>query len=161
MAQTQEYRDLHKEEKRLYDKERNLKNKDKIKETNHKYYEENKKQVLATNAIYREKHNIEISIINQSYYQKNKEKICKRSQENYRNNKNEISKKATIRARHRRQNDIDFRLKQNISRALNRYLKLGKVGNITANIVPNSIKEYREYIENKFEYWMNWKNQGR
>jgi len=60
--------------------------------------------------------------------------------------------------------DINFRLKSNISKLLNKYLKRNckkKAGNTCQNLLGYSIAQLKNHLENLFESWMNWSNWGK
>lgn len=58
--------------------------------------------------------------------------------------------------------DPSFRLYENHSRAIRRFLKSNKVpirSKVWINL-PYSPKELRQHLENQFEPWMHWDNYG-
>lgn len=96
------------------------------------------------------------------YYLANKEK-CNLQSKNYRKvNKIKINKKANQTAKIRKINDPIYKLKCNLRRNLckifkeNKYIKNSK----THEILGCSFQEFKQYLESKFQYWMNWDNHG-
>lgn len=74
----------------------------------------------------------------------------------------ELRERRMFRESCRRENDDVFRFKKNV-RSLVRasFRSKGEVKNSkTEEILGCSILEFREYIENQFEPWMNWNNHG-
>ena len=107
------------------------------------------------------------------YYLLNKESIISKSKEYYENNKeskleyqknyNKINKdKRNTYLSERRQNDPLFRLITNVRNLIynsfyyNGYSKNSK----TEELLGCSFEELKEYLESKFEPWMNWDNRG-
>ena len=107
------------------------------------------------------------------YYLINKEKIISKSKEYYENNKeskleyqkdyqrNNRDKRNTY-LNERRQNDPLFKLITNVRNLIynsfyyNGYSKNSK----TEELLGCSFEELKEYLESKFEPWMNWDNRG-
>jgi hypothetical protein len=66
--------------------------------------------------------------------------------------------------KNRRKNDIVFKFKNNISRAIHRNLTEGKQGNKTENIFKSigyDLNELKNHIESQFDSKMNWDNYGK
>jgi hypothetical protein len=100
---------------------------------------------------------------NKRYKLENKEKQILVKKIYYINNKEYLMKKHTEYLNKRYKNDILFRL-QILSRSSIKNIFINK--NIkkkskTKEIIGCSFEELRTYLENKFEPWMNWGNQGR
>ncbi len=100
-----------------------------------------------------------IKTIRSKYYQKNKDTILL---------KNKVIKKKNwdnmlIGLREKRKNDPIYRLKQVTRCAI--YKSLTGKGFIKSErshkILGCSIEDFKEYIESKFETWMNWENYGK
>ena len=125
-----------KEYREKYNKEYNLKNKERIKEHNQRYYVKNKIH-LAENM--------------KEYYSINKEQINKINTEYMK----EYQKK-------RKQIDPLYRLSKRIRDSVNQSLKKKHTykNNTTVNIIGCSFNQLKEYIESQFEPWMNWNNMG-
>jgi tRNA nucleotidyltransferase/poly(A) polymerase len=70
-----EYRENHKEEKKLYDQEYKNNHKERIKLRDKKYYENNKEEIELKQREYRNNHNEEIKLKRKEYREANLEKI--------------------------------------------------------------------------------------
>jgi hypothetical protein len=107
------------------------------------------------------------------YYQKHKDKIKNKSKENkkklgdaeklYQKKYRELNKeKRNLKEIERRKNDILYKLtcyyRASINQAFrkNNYTKNSKAH----TILDCSFEEFKQYIESKFEPWMNWNNYG-
>lgn len=127
-------------------------------EYRHNYYQENKEQVKQ-DSVDRE--------YSKKYREANPEKVKSHNQKYgkvYRtNNKEKIRAKARKYEKVRRKNDPSFRLRKNISRAIN--FQLSKIGlsklTTCMKYVSFSVNELVAYLEKQFESWMNWQNQGK
>lgn len=77
-------------------------------------------------------------------------------------NKEKINKSKRERYKARMQNDILFRVKENIRQAIKRAFKEKnhKKSSKTTNILGCTFDELKVYLENKFESWMSWDNYG-
>jgi hypothetical protein len=159
-----------KERKRLYDIEYRKKNADKIKEReknrdktkkaeyDKKYYLENIEKVIQ----YREENKNVINEKKKQYRQKNKQSI-KDYMAKYRKEKKDlilISKKKYHDERIK--NDPLYKLSCNIRVLIRGSLngKGHKKNTKTENILGCSFEEFKQYLESKFEPWMNWNNYG-
>jgi hypothetical protein len=96
------------------------------------------------------------------YYIKNRKKILNYSKEYFIKNKERESKKNNDRYRERRKNDPLYKLITNIKRNIrggmvrNNFQKKSR----TNEILDCSYEEFKIYIENQWEPWMNWDNYG-
>lgn len=130
-----------------------LKNKDKIKEYQKGIvYDPIKKREYYLN-------NIELIKLKSSVnYLLNKDKKIKYQQEYYKNNRDKIYKYLSD----KRENDNLYNLTVNVRNLINNsfynegYSKSSK----TQEILGCSFIEFKEYLELKFENWMNWENKG-
>lgn len=92
-------------------------------------------------------------------YKKNNNKILKEKHKiYYEKNKKELNKKACD----KRKNNIILKLKHKISCSIRRSIKRKKFNkkSKSSEILGCSIVEFKKYIENQFEPWMNWNNYG-
>ena len=127
------YRLAHKEERRAYDK---------------KNYDENKE-------YFEEKNN--------NYHLENKEDRKKYKKNYYQINKHKINDSCRIYIKHKRNNNVSFNLRCQVSKNINRILKSqgsSKNGNSILDFLYYSIQELKEHIEKQFESWMTWNNWG-
>ena len=158
-----------------YNKQYWLDNKDKLAPSNHEYYDKNKEKILKRNKYYREnvldankekerikKYKFEkeekISEEQKIWREKNKKYTLDYAKKYRINNKNKINKDF-IKRYHQ---DQLFKLSVNIRNAIrkplkeNGYTKKSK----TTDILGCSFEEFKLYLENQFEEWMNWNNHG-
>ena len=91
---------------------------------------------------------------------------CKISSKNFRNDNPEYGKnwknnnrdKTNERERNRRRNDINFKLKKNISRAVGRAIIKNK--NSTNKYLPYTVQALKKHLESQFDANMTWNNYG-
>lgn len=159
-----------KEAKRLYDIEYRLKNKNKIAIRKRKWFKANP-EIIKKSRI-RNKHSKKIS--DKKYADKNKNKV-----NNYKKSwaldnpdkvklaklkYNEANKdKRAKKERERKQTDSLYKLKCNIRISIGASIRrrgFNKTSK-TEIILGCSIKEFKIYLESKFESWMNWDNYGK
>lgn len=89
----------------------------------------------------------------QEYYIENKNVIINRQKEN--------KEKINQRIRNRYENNINFRLRQNIRNRFYHAIKKGIKSKSVLNILGCSIEDFHNYIESKFKPEMSWDNQGK
>lgn len=112
------------------------------------YKQNNKDKIKKSMKEYRLKNKIIIKEKNKIYRQNNVE-TCRNSAKNYQ--------------RKLRKENIEFRLKSNISRAIKFYLsKIGcsKERKSLRNYFAYTMQELKDHIESQFDPWMNWNNHG-
>lgn len=125
-----------------------------------KIYRENNKDIIKEkrDEIYRTTEGRKkIRDYQKKYYHENKDKLLPellKRQKKYREKINE-------RNRNKYQNDINFKLKHNIKRAILKGLKGEVKKDSTIEILGCTIKEFKLYLENNWEEWMNWDNYGK
>lgn len=115
-------------------KEKSAANRDKKRIYNSEYYAKNSENIKQSVASYAEKHVVKLKQYHNSYYKS------------------------------RRKNDINFKLKTNISANISFYLKntgSSKNNKQTLKYLQYSIEELKNHLESLFEPWMNWENYGR
>lgn len=156
----------------FYIKEYRENNKEIIAEKKRNYYLNNKEKYYNGNdGIYNKE---AISERNRNYYQKNKSIIAEKSKDYYQRIKNDedyINKRTTYRKnnkdkinsqiRHRYKNDILYKIKNIIRTGINKSIKKENKYSRTLTILGCSFEDFMLYIENKFEFWMNWENYGK
>lgn len=94
------------------------------------------------------------------YYEKNREKILKNVSSYHKNNKSSIN----LYKVERRKNDSVYKLHYVIGSKIRKSLKFKGFykKNSTLEIIGcPSYDKFREYLESKFESWMNWDNYGK
>lgn len=155
-----------KEERKQYQKEyrENDKNKDKAKQYQDDYY-------LKTRDIRRDKR----KEMNKLYREKNKEKLIEKSKEYYENNKIKESNRKKkynknnrdiINKRYKERCNTNpiFKFKRDIKNCISSSLRkkgYKKNNEKTEDILGCTIEQFRKYIEDQFEPWMNWDNHGK
>jgi hypothetical protein len=133
-----EYKEVNKDKRREYDKNRI---RDKEKSIN--YYILNKERIISKS---------------KEYYENNKESKLEYQKEYNKNNK----ESRNLYLNERRKNDPLFKLITNVRNLIynsfyyNGYSKNSK----TEELLGCSFEELKEYLESKFEPWMNWDNRG-
>lgn len=165
------WRYKNKDDLRIYSQEYYSKNKDYLLETRQQYYINNKKQILHKNKEYRiqNKDNIqayEASIKRKNTRNKRAKRLRKENLDRYRSydctpKRREAKRKQT---QLRRKNDLGYRLRGNVSRAVRRAIfNNGKVknGNSILRFLPYTIDELKNHLESQFKSWMSWDNYGR
>lgn len=139
------------------------------------YRAENKCKISKQRKEYRKKNLEVMRIKDREYYQKNKKIVKELSRKRYRKNRQKESirgkvyrkknrEKINKRQKNRRDNDIQFRLRQNISSIILQKLKRrlsNKKYQSSFNYLPYIIEELMQHLEKQFEPWMNWSNYGR
>jgi hypothetical protein len=94
------------------------------------------------------------------YYSENRDKKIAQNKQYRILNKDAFN----IRKRQKYNTDPSFRLRSIISRAIAAFLKRqkhNKNGKSCLNYLDYTIKQLKAHIQNKFEPWMTWRNQGR
>jgi len=157
------YVGLNKEKLQEYNEKYREENFEKLKEYKNNYYEKNKVEILEKNKLYYTDNRDKILIKQGEYYknyrEENKESIKKSNKEWKLKNKeyhNEYIKNRCI-------NDSLFNLTHKI-RSLVRlsFTNKGiKKNSKTSQILGCSFEDFKLYLENNFEHWMNWNNYGK
>jgi hypothetical protein len=166
------------------DQKKYEKNKEKVKSRSRKYYKDNKVVVSARNKQYRVDNTEKLAASSKQYYDNNKEIISEKDAAYYQENKEHITarvknyrinnkEKINKAQRERYNNDITYRLRDSISKQINRYLKKGgssKNGESCEKYLPYTVQELEDHLEFLFSepsnltpdgiVWMNWENQG-
>jgi len=109
-------------------------------------YQQNKRS--SYHKKYRDSHKEEIKSYNQQYYQENKVELNSAHNEYIKDLRN---------------NDTLFKLKDNISKCINRALRRNfssKNGESSSEYLPYSIQELKQHLEKQFDPWMTWNNWG-
>ena len=138
------YRDKNKEHKQEYDKNYRATHQEEYKE----YCVENAEEIAKARHDYYVEHKEERKAHNQEWYADNKDR------------KHAINAKYVMQ---RLQEDMSFRLRHNVSRTINKYLKLSnssKNGNSILDFLPYTMQGLKTHLEKQFEPWMSWDNYG-
>jgi len=157
------YEEIEKDKKKKYYQE----NKEEIKENStknrnltkqrarsKKYYQKNKEKLLLKSKNYYQENKEEISIKTKIYRKENSEKI----KNNIKNRRDKINKSNN----ERRKIDSFFKFSTDIRNLIRISFKNKsfKKNTKTEKILGCSIKDFKIYIESKFESWMTWENHG-
>lgn len=139
-------------------KERSEKNKEKLKE----YREANKEKLKEYQKKYYEANNETHKLNIKKYYHENKSKVSEKHKIYYKNNKTKIISKANEYIKNRIKNDPIYKFRTRVRNLISTSIKKrgGKKLTKTEIILGCTFDEFRIYIENKFEPWMNWDNYG-
>ena len=158
-----QYREKNKESLSLKKKELWKNNKQLLQADNKKYYENNKEEIKLLSIEYYHNNKETISEQRKQYRQENKEQIIESKKIYYQNNKEKIKNKAKQYKHKRRQEDLSFKLRENVSCDIRRALKNRKItkgGQSTWNNLPYSLDNLIDHLKSLFEPWMNSENYG-
>ena len=126
------------------------------KEQRKKYKENKKEEILRQAKIYREKNKDRINLSRRGKY--------KESSLAYRiSNKEQIIKQKNIYKKNKRNNNLQFKIRENISASIRSAIKnagSNKQSNSFLNYVDWNINDLKQHLEKQFESWMNWNNWG-
>jgi hypothetical protein len=123
--------------------------KDKVKKRNKNYYLKHKEKLLKNKKIY---HKI--------YWKKNKDKLNKKKQQYRKKNKLRLNKKQSIYQKNRRQTDINYKIRCNLSTRLYLSVKNNYKSIHTLELLGCSIDFLKKYLESQFKEGMSWNNYG-
>lgn len=154
-----EYRKNNRESKLEYNKKYREENKEKIREYRKVYRRENIEYITQKDREYKKLNPDKFKKYREEYYEKNKDKY----QDSYKNNKNEVLERQRLYQNERRRLDPLYKISKNIRTSI--YQSLTKNGyskkSKTYKIIGCTFLEFKNYIESKFEPWMNWENYGK
>lgn len=140
-------------------------------------YEKNKEKFLQRCKEYKQKNKEHLAISNKNYHQKNKETIKERKQLTYLKNKHKSKIKNKIWRENNKEhileynrnyyntrmiNDNLFKLKNIIRASIRHSFKRTNYNknSKTIEILGCTFEDFKIYLESKFETWMNWDNYG-
>ena len=133
-------------------------NKERLSKNRSERYQLNKDFFILKSSNYYKNNREEIKIKSNLYYENNRESKLEYQKEYQKNNRD----KRNTYLVERRQNDPLFKLITNVRNLIynsfyyNGYSKNSK----TEELLGCSFEELKEYLESKFEPWMNWDNRG-
>lgn len=141
-----------------YKKKYRKKNLKAIRKKGREYYHGHKTEAQQ----YREDNKQAIKENKQQYYKDNKSEFQKRSGKYYKQNRKAIIKKNVAYRKEREKQDSAYKFKNNVRSLIRETFKNNsfKKAAKTETILGCTITEFRQYIESKFEPWMNWDNYG-
>jgi hypothetical protein len=131
---------------------------EKYKNTQKKYRENNKKflNLLAKN--YRENNKDKIKIYSQKHYCDNREKYSLYARQWREKHLEHIKMKNRKYLRKRRNEDIEFKIIDNLRRRIHHAIKGNSKSNISINLIGCSIIQLKQHLESQFKLGMNWNN---
>ena len=154
------YNKKYRENNKEYFKKYNKKYKEENKEYHQEYFKEyaKKEEVKEYQKKYRENNKDTMTEYNKKYYLENSEKIKENVSKYKLNNKDKINQNVSL----KKKNDPLFALRNSISKSILKSIKISghTKKNKTTEILGCNIREFKIYIESKFENWMTWKNRG-
>ena len=151
-----------KENKRIRDRERYLRNKEKINEQHKIYREKNKEKYKEYNKKYHSDNKEQIRKRKENNYLINKEKILAKHKIWYINNKEKVLEYNKQYFNDRVKNDELFKFKDKIRRLIRQSFKKNnyKKNSKTETILGLSFEHFKLHIESLWEPWMDWDNYG-
>ena len=152
------YSDKNKKKIKIYRNQYKKDNKEKIKMSNKKYYLDNKEFFLESSKNYRENNPDKVKELSSNW----KIEIKKYSKYYNKNNRKRIQKHKNEYNNNRKKNDPVYNLRCSLARSISDTLREKKFSkkSKTCDILGCSFQELKEYLETKFESWMNWSNKG-
>ncbi|MCK5409727.1 MAG: hypothetical protein KAJ30_05625, partial [Candidatus Heimdallarchaeota archaeon] len=154
-----EWRTFHKYDTREYNKNWAKKNLGKKKKSRKEWYSKNKDRVLIENKIWVKKNPEKVKLYSKRYSKKNAKKIRESRKRYEEKNKDKLN----FSRRERFKNNLQVRLKSNVSCSIRQKLKrnsISKKGRSTFTFLPYTVNELKQHLEKQFEFWMNWENWG-
>lgn len=139
---------------------RQQENREKCQCSSLKWYRENREKVREQQAKYYQRNKEKRRQKVKEYYQDNSEHIKER-QRKY-SSLPETKKMVNKRIKRRRKEDASFRMRDNVSSMIRRYIRKAGAAkdNTTWTALPYTPRELREHLESQFEDWMSWENYG-
>jgi hypothetical protein len=139
-------------------KQYRLNNLDVLKLKGKTYYETNKKAITKKNTEYVQKHIEKTKQYKKQWAQENKVKIAEKHKDYYNDNKDRLNYNLKERIKNDPIFALTVALRKNILKAFRN--RAYEKTNSTTKILGCSFSEFKDYIENQFESWMNWNNRG-
>jgi hypothetical protein len=156
-AITTRYREKNRESLKMKSKEYREKNKDILKEKNKEYKDKNKEIINNKSREYR-KNNLDKEKKYRLEYRKKNKDILKLKSKEYRERHKDYYRTYRL---IRKKNDILYFLKLKCYNIIYKAIKHKHPKNLhTLEILGCTYAEFKSYIENQFEPWMNWENYG-
>ena len=168
-----EYKEKNKEKNKEYKEKYYQENKEEIKEKRRNDYENNKEIILEKQKKYNEDNKEKIKKRKKNYYENNKEIIAEKNknyyEENkeaiknyYEENKDIINQRKNEYTKNRRKTDYLFNLKCSVRNMIWRAMQVKNIkkSKKSEELLGISFEDFKNYLENKFEDWMNWDNYG-
>ena len=146
---------------KLYHKQYEKDNKEKIAKRKKEYAKNNKAQLSEYHKQYEKDNKEKRASQKKEYYRDNKDKI-EDAIEKYRNNhKEKLRKYRNEWQNNKRKNNPMYRLNINISRDINRSLKDNKKGRHWEDLIGYTLDDIKRHLESQFTEGMTWDNYGK
>ena len=149
---------------------KNRKVREKQKKRGREYYWENREKQKKRSGEYYWENKEKSKEISREYYKKNRLKSLMASKkwrtENPKKQKEyqgRYKERVRIWVKNKRINDVQYKLRGNVSRVINFRLKKcssSKKGKSTFTFLLYTVEELKQHLEKQFEPWMNWDNWG-
>lgn len=123
-------------------------------------YKKNKNKEREQQKNYYEQHKGDLSIGYKEYAKNNQEKISKYQKEYRTKNRTVAKVYAKEYMSQRRENDVEFRIKDCLRARVNKVIRFGYKSKKTMELLDCSIEFFMQYIESKFDNKMSWDNYG-
>jgi len=138
------------------------KNKDKVKKKVKEYRENNLDEVKKSVKVHYEKNRETLLEYKKNYHKENKEHLSELNLKYRENNKESINECKRKYISNKRKTDSLFKLKESISKLINKSLKNKgfKKEYRSEEVLGCKIDEFKKYIENMFLEGMSWENHG-
>lgn len=159
-----EYDEARKKKKKIQNKLYREQNKEKLKEYDKNYYRNNKEKCQEYNKSYHKQNREKRLEYSKQYYYKNREKCLELKRKERENNGDEIrarqrkyyaeNKKQLTKLREKPM----FKLNHAMSNLIYQALKENKNEQHWEELVPYTLQELKEHLENQFDENMNWNN---
>lgn len=156
-----EYQNANRKKIKLQRKKYSASHVEELKITQHEQYLKHRTERLLNSNEYGKIHKTKILKQKKDFYLKNKEIILQEREKYYTKNRNKILSRHAKYIRNRRRNDINFKLRTNLSRRVYQVLKNNYKSSNTLKLIGCNFKQLRIHIENLFKSGMSWKNYGR
>jgi len=162
--QSHEWHRKNPEKVRESSRKTHLKYKEKRNQKDREYYQANKEYICARRKqVYEENGGLEYQ---RRYKEENRERIRKRDRQYFLDNKERIYDRRNERRNKRYYEDVEYRLRTNISNSINIVIdKIKKAEFVKGKQrvfgrLPYNALELKEHLESQFEEWMTWENWG-
>ena len=155
-----EYKQKNKErDKKVYDIWYK-KNKEKRKAQCRKYFQEHKKELIEYNKQYRKTHKEQVKKKEKERREKDSEKFIAYRKKYYKEHKEKIQKLNRLWVKKMRNTDINFKIKENVSSAVNSVLCGRKNNRQVELLIGYKIENLKNGVEKQFTSKMSWSNYG-
>jgi len=121
---------------------------------NKKYRKLHYKEVLKRNQDYVSRNREKVRLSRHNHYLKCKDEILNKQKEN----REKYNKRRRIHSKERDKKDINFHIKNSLRLRILAALKNNQKSGSTLKLLGCSIKEFKKYLESKFQLGMTWEN---